>query len=781
MSKHVRNGIDAVKKEAASGDLIEINTDSQFAGPATLASVIAPDIAKMTDGTLRFTINGVGPFTVYYDQSGAMGDDNLPVAGDVTGEYEVVFDGNVIFRQHVSPHGTSGYGNVHAKDHGAAEVALAIAERALRTTKGKVTSAFKVAESEEDGWSYAEEGTDFRDKPVWMIRYNGEIYTRAFTEDEAQSLIERYRAEEEIYPRESMKKGAPFAGYKDFADCVAQHQDKDDPEAYCGKIKHQVEGSIQSGEFDWYQIFAHRRGDEVAGLEWEGQDKAVVKKKAQEFIENAPESPQPGSIISMHIQSLGPHSENGFQERVAANPYSPAANPYSNPTPGTPDDLMDGPPHSDPVQDIPMSTRPRQMPGAEVDEEVIDPALTNQEEVVLSSMGALPLVCASTGREFVAEVTLDLICVCGGSDFDLQKDAMEGDPQFHNRVDLLPEAMELPDNEEFAEQFKTLEEHEAEQEAFLSVQKKEAEAWEGPNPRQFLWTTYDENGLIAGAARGRGRTPWDAYDEAVNNVPEGWSIAPVDLWGASAPHLETAKTASSRPEPWPEGACGEQEDDTFCINNLDHGEEPHHFRSRGWIETKLDGTSDVINEKADKLTASVDDEDGWEKGIQSFRTYDGLREALPTWDKTDGNLFYSITQGPAVLGDKRYIWITTNLHEEILADGEESTLEEAKDRAQTALHDSVDQLSLFAKIVADVRSVNQEVDVSEAISLAKKAMVLQGGKSDLINELAEQYDISKEEVEVEADNDIESDPAIRNQYHIQSINVPTDVQWSNTG
>lgn len=33
----------------------------------------------------------------------------------------------------------------------------------------------------------------------------------------------------------------PFAGYKSFADCVKKNQKKRDPEAYCGKIKHQVE------------------------------------------------------------------------------------------------------------------------------------------------------------------------------------------------------------------------------------------------------------------------------------------------------------------------------------------------------------------------------------------------------------------------------------------------------------------------------------------------------------------------------------------------------------
>lgn len=42
------------------------------------------------------------------------------------------------------------------------------------------------------------------------------------------------------------QKGAPFAGYKDFDACVAANQDKDDPQAYCGKIKHQVEDSHEA-------------------------------------------------------------------------------------------------------------------------------------------------------------------------------------------------------------------------------------------------------------------------------------------------------------------------------------------------------------------------------------------------------------------------------------------------------------------------------------------------------------------------------------------------------
>lgn len=41
--------------------------------------------------------------------------------------------------------------------------------------------------------------------------------------------------------QEKMQFGEPFAGYSDFADCVAQNQDKDNPEAYCGSLQHKAE------------------------------------------------------------------------------------------------------------------------------------------------------------------------------------------------------------------------------------------------------------------------------------------------------------------------------------------------------------------------------------------------------------------------------------------------------------------------------------------------------------------------------------------------------------
>jgi hypothetical protein len=94
------------------------------------------DIAKM-DGTyhLQYEWDGL-IYTVFYAQHGAIGDNGQPVSGDVTGEYEVlaapvgddwlVGAKDVLRRLHVSPHGTSGYGNASAKGYAANEVQATI-------------------------------------------------------------------------------------------------------------------------------------------------------------------------------------------------------------------------------------------------------------------------------------------------------------------------------------------------------------------------------------------------------------------------------------------------------------------------------------------------------------------------------------------------------------------------------------------------------------------------------------------------------------------------------
>ncbi len=60
----------------------------------------------------------------------------------------------------------------------------------------------------------------------------------------------------------------PFAGYSDFADCVSQNQDKDDPDAYCGSIKHQVEKAADNSGRRFIEGWAtvdlvDKQGDEI--------------------------------------------------------------------------------------------------------------------------------------------------------------------------------------------------------------------------------------------------------------------------------------------------------------------------------------------------------------------------------------------------------------------------------------------------------------------------------------------------------------------------------------
>jgi 8-oxo-dGTP pyrophosphatase MutT (NUDIX family) len=47
----------------------------------------------------------------------------------------------------------------------------------------------------------------------------------------------------------AMRKGAPFADYKDFEQCTEENSDKDDPSDYCGEIKHKTEDSKKESAY----------------------------------------------------------------------------------------------------------------------------------------------------------------------------------------------------------------------------------------------------------------------------------------------------------------------------------------------------------------------------------------------------------------------------------------------------------------------------------------------------------------------------------------------------
>lgn len=51
------------------------------------------------------------------------------------------------------------------------------------------------------------------------------------------------RQRKAVMRRLNVRRGNPFAGYKDFDACVKANLDKRDPQAYCGTIKRKIESA----------------------------------------------------------------------------------------------------------------------------------------------------------------------------------------------------------------------------------------------------------------------------------------------------------------------------------------------------------------------------------------------------------------------------------------------------------------------------------------------------------------------------------------------------------
>lgn len=100
---------------------------------------------------------------------------------------------------------------------------------------------------------------------------------------------------------EGMRKGAPFAGYSSFSECVAQNQDKRDPSAYCGSIKNKVEGMYVQAASGLPQIQQHTdpnnqpapEDDELpAGVAFPLGDNSPASSFGQQWS-TGPDGPQP--------------------------------------------------------------------------------------------------------------------------------------------------------------------------------------------------------------------------------------------------------------------------------------------------------------------------------------------------------------------------------------------------------------------------------------------------------------------------------------------------------
>lgn len=73
----------------------------------------------------------------------------------------------------------------------------------------------------------------------------------------------------------------PFAGYKDWDQCISKNKDKDNPEAYCGYIKNKVEGSKKEG-YD----FRLSIEEDLSDACWDGYEAIGFKMKNGKKVPN---------------------------------------------------------------------------------------------------------------------------------------------------------------------------------------------------------------------------------------------------------------------------------------------------------------------------------------------------------------------------------------------------------------------------------------------------------------------------------------------------------------
>jgi hypothetical protein len=119
-------------------------------------------------------------------------------------------------------------------------------KQARRTTRGKARGAARPRRAEQLTGPFAgyQDFEDCESKNSDKGRpdaYCGEIHHQ----------VEKGRKRKgeplhDFQDKQSMRKGAPFAGYDDFSDCESQNSDKDDSGAYCGEIKHKTEDKKKS-------------------------------------------------------------------------------------------------------------------------------------------------------------------------------------------------------------------------------------------------------------------------------------------------------------------------------------------------------------------------------------------------------------------------------------------------------------------------------------------------------------------------------------------------------
>lgn len=106
---------------------------------------------------------------------------------------------------------------------------------------------------------------------------------------------------DEILQYVGFLKGAPFAGYDDFADCVSDHGDADDPSAYCGEIKHRTEDKhgayFQESEMRALgEKFMRERPEQARSVLQHGYDKTGFTNTTGPWSGKTPAGPQGSGV-----------------------------------------------------------------------------------------------------------------------------------------------------------------------------------------------------------------------------------------------------------------------------------------------------------------------------------------------------------------------------------------------------------------------------------------------------------------------------------------------------
>jgi hypothetical protein len=92
--------------------------------------------------------------------------------------------------------------------------------------------------------------------------------------------------------------GKPFAGYKDFDDCVAQNSDKDNPEAYCGSIQAQVEGTKKQNGEPKTDVERAKVHFNISEEDW----KTFSDEEKQKYINQLPKRGSGRAIVTKFIE-----------------------------------------------------------------------------------------------------------------------------------------------------------------------------------------------------------------------------------------------------------------------------------------------------------------------------------------------------------------------------------------------------------------------------------------------------------------------------------------------